>query len=60
MPEGDIKMNLIYQPIYYCDSEFLLEIGHRFRVKKSNGRWGRKIDFTQIIGPIPLTFRGEM
>jgi len=54
MAEGDIKTTFIFCSIYYCDSEFLIEVGHRFRVKKINGRWGRKMDLTQLIGPIPF------
>jgi len=52
IPEGTIKITFIFIHIYYCDSEFLLEVGHRFRVRTIKRRWGPKMDFSQLIGPI--------
>ena len=55
LQEGDIKTMFIYCAIFYCDDEFIIEAGHRFRVRTHKKRWGRKLDFTQFIGPIDFT-----
>ena len=52
LKEGDVKIMIIYNPVFYSDYDFILEIGHRFRVRNDKKRWGRKLDFTQFIGPI--------